>query len=95
MRPPWRHLSFTMLFKFPTLLSFILASLTIVNAGPISPAVIQANAAKGLRLLSLAEGAEPVWKTEGEMLDLLRAGKRFVRLHPATSWGHIFIFSLV
>ncbi|KAF9054514.1 aminopeptidase [Panaeolus papilionaceus] len=66
-----------MLFKFPTLLSFILASLTIVNAGPISPAVIQANAAKGLRLLSLAEGAEPVWKTEGEMLDLLRAGKRF------------------
>ncbi|PPQ63807.1 hypothetical protein CVT24_009802 [Panaeolus cyanescens] len=66
-----------MLFKFPTLLSFILASLTLVNAGPISHSVIEANTAKGLRLLSLAEGAEPVWKTEAEVFDLLRAGKKF------------------
>lgn len=66
---------------FPVALSLLLSALPLVtNAGPIRSADIKSNVAKGLRLLSLAEGAEPVWKTENEMFGLLRAGVKFVRL---------------
>jgi len=57
----------------------VLAAVCLVaNAGPIGSKEIAKNVAKGLRLLSLQEGAEPVWKTENEVLDLLRAGVNFV-----------------
>ncbi|KAF8159523.1 Zn-dependent exopeptidase [Crassisporium funariophilum] len=58
-------------------LSLVLLSVSLVNAVPIKTSDIVVNAAKGLRLLSLAEGAEPVWKTEDEALDLLRSGIKF------------------
>lgn len=65
---------------FPAALSLLLSALSlVVNASPIRPADIKSNVAKGLRLLSLAEGTEPVWKTENEVFDLLRAGVKFVR----------------
>ncbi|KAG5642918.1 hypothetical protein DXG03_001889 [Asterophora parasitica] len=47
-----------------------------VNAA-ISQGELKRNTAKGLRLLSLREGADPVWKTENEKLDLLRAHVQF------------------
>ncbi|PPQ78391.1 hypothetical protein CVT25_011614 [Psilocybe cyanescens] len=63
---------------FPAALSLLLSALSlVVNASPIRPADIKSNVAKGLRLLSLAEGTEPVWKTENEVFDLLRAGVKF------------------
>jgi bacterial leucyl aminopeptidase len=47
-----------------------------------------ANAKAGLRLLSLEDGAEPVWKTEDEKLAIMREGKHFVSL-IATSYRGI------
>lgn len=64
-----------------SLLSTLLLLCTVVSMGfarPIASGEIAAKSAQGLRLLSLAEGADPVWKTEAEVLDLLRAGKNFV-----------------
>ncbi|KAI0364502.1 Zn-dependent exopeptidase [Pilatotrama ljubarskyi] len=46
-------------------------------AAPISLKELADMAAKGYRLLDLAEGAEPVWKTEEEKLELLRANIHF------------------
>ncbi|KAF9563143.1 Zn-dependent exopeptidase [Agrocybe pediades] len=64
--------------RFSLTLSTVLAAVCLVaNASPIGSQEIAKNAAKGLRLLSLKEGADPVWKTENEVLDLLRAGKKF------------------
>ncbi|KDQ19010.1 hypothetical protein BOTBODRAFT_481275 [Botryobasidium botryosum FD-172 SS1] len=54
-----------------------LAFLGCVAALPISSQEIAQNAAKGLRLLSLSENDTPVWKTEDEKLDLIKAGKKF------------------
>ncbi|KAG7094064.1 hypothetical protein E1B28_007684 [Marasmius oreades] len=51
-----------------------LAALQLVNCAPISHDEILANVAKNLRLLSLEDGADPVWKTE---VELMRAGKHF------------------
>ncbi|KAJ3510835.1 hypothetical protein NLJ89_g4450 [Agrocybe chaxingu] len=62
---------------FTSLLSLIVTSLALVSAVPISPSEIATNSAKGLRLLDLSEDTEPVWKTEDEVLDLLRAGVNF------------------
>jgi hypothetical protein len=45
----------------------------------LSHTEIAANAANGLRLISLAKGAQPVWKTEDEVLNLIRAKTGFVR----------------
>ena len=47
-------------------------------AAPISPSELRSNASQGLRLIELAEGAEPVWMTEDQKLDLIRARTRFV-----------------
>ncbi|KAI0672477.1 Zn-dependent exopeptidase [Trametes maxima] len=65
--------------KFP-LVGYLLAGATafgVVYAAPITPAELADKAARGYRLLSLAEGAEPVWKTEEEKLELLRADVHF------------------
>ena len=47
-------------------------------AAPLAHDEIEENTADGLRLLSLEDGAEPVWKTEDEKLDLMKAGTQFV-----------------
>lgn len=65
--------------KFQLCLSLILATFACVHAIPvISPNEIAAKSAQGLRLLSLTEGAAPVWKTEDEKLELMRAKVNFV-----------------
>jgi leucyl aminopeptidase len=67
--------------KFQLCLNLILVALASVHAVPvISPSEIATKSAQGLRLLSLAEGAEPVWKTEDEKLELMRARIQFVSL---------------
>ncbi|KAF9461209.1 aminopeptidase [Collybia nuda] len=64
--------------KLRLCLNFILAALVCVHAVPIlSSNEIAIKSAQGLRLLSLEEGAEPVWKTEDEKLDLMRASVNF------------------
>lgn len=56
----------------------ILAAIALIaHAVPISHNEIVDKSAQGLRLLSLAEGAEPVWKTEDEKLELMRARIKF------------------
>ncbi|KAF8659820.1 hypothetical protein AX16_001705 [Volvariella volvacea WC 439] len=60
-------------FQFPLLL----ALLKIVSAAPISHEEIAEKTAQGLRLLDIEEGADPVWRTEDERLELLRAGVHF------------------
>jgi len=64
--------------KFLSLFGIVLTSLSIVRAGS-TPIEVRENSAKGLRLLGLAKGAEPVWKTENEKLELLRSHVHFVR----------------
>ena len=49
---------------------------------PVSVQELEDVATKGYRLLDLQEGAEPVWKTEAEKLDLLRQGVHFVSPLP-------------
>ncbi|KAJ7097226.1 hypothetical protein B0H15DRAFT_928578 [Mycena belliarum] len=66
--------------KFASAFGVACAAFVAVSAVPITHEEIVANAANGLRLLSLEEGADPVWKTEDEKLDLLRADISFVRL---------------
>ena len=64
-----------------SLLSTLLLLVTVlsVNARPVVPLTeINAKSAQGLRLLSLAEDAAPVWKTESEVLELIRGGTNFV-----------------
>ena len=65
---------------------FLLFSVLSVEARPVVPLTeINAKAAQGLRLLSLAEDAPPVWKTEDEVLDLIRAGTNFVSTPPSAT----------
>ena len=68
--------------EVPALFGIVLTSLSIVRAGS-TPIEVRENSAKGLRLLGLAKGAEPVWKTENE------SWSSFV--HMSTLWD----FSLV
>ncbi|KAG5642917.1 hypothetical protein DXG03_001888 [Asterophora parasitica] len=56
-------------------LGLVFAALS-VNAA-ISKAELKKNRAKGLRLLSLEDGAEPVWKTEDEKLEIIRSDHHF------------------
>jgi bacterial leucyl aminopeptidase len=69
--------------SFKLLLAAVLA--VTVNAAPISHDEIVTKSAAGLRLLSLEEGAEPVWKTEDEKLELMRAKVNFVRIFFTSS----------
>ena len=65
-----------MRFQFAASLALLCA---VANAVPIAHDEIVSNIDKGLRLLSLAENEDPVWKTEDEKLDLMRQGVKFVR----------------
>lgn len=67
--------------RFSLSIGAILAAVLLgtVSAAP-TKTDFASNVAKGLRLISLEDGAEPVWKTESEVLDLLRAKKQFVCL---------------
>ncbi|TRM65567.1 hypothetical protein BD626DRAFT_547017 [Schizophyllum amplum] len=46
-------------------------------AAPLAHDEIEQNVASGLRLLSLEDGAEPIWKTEDEKLQLMMTGTKF------------------
>ncbi|KAJ6592192.1 hypothetical protein DFH09DRAFT_1415128 [Mycena vulgaris] len=63
--------------KFASALGVACAAFVAVNAVAIAHEEIVAKAAQGLRLLSLEEGADPVWKTEEEKLELMRADISF------------------
>ncbi len=67
-------------------LAALLALLGVALAAPISHDEIAEKSSQGLRLLSLGENIEPVWKSEDEKLDLMRKGVQFVRtrLFPRT-----------
>jgi bacterial leucyl aminopeptidase len=66
---------------FPSLAALVLLAVSSLSgAAPISHDELADNAAKGLRLLSLEEGTDPVWKTEKEKLELMRADVHFVGL---------------
>ncbi|KAF9459298.1 aminopeptidase [Collybia nuda] len=58
-----------------SLLSLVLAAVSVRAA--ISEAELKENTAKGLRLISLEDGVDPVWKTEDEKLELMRAHRNF------------------
>lgn len=66
------------------LLKALIAAAVFVHAVPISRDELVENSAKGLRLLQLSEDGLPVWKTDDEVLQLLRSGARFVGfIHPS------------
>lgn len=66
--------------RFSLSIGAILAAVLLgsVSAAP-APTEFGSKVAQGLRLLSLEEGAAPIWKTEDEKLELLRSGANFVR----------------
>ncbi|KAI0767223.1 aminopeptidase [Fomes fomentarius] len=53
------------------------AAFTAVCAAPIATEELADKVGQGFRLLDLEEGAEPVWKTEDEKLELLRSNVHF------------------
>jgi len=55
-----------------------LAVLPIVYSAAIPATEVSAKAAQGLHLISLKDGADPVWKTEAEVLDLIKAQTKFI-----------------
>jgi leucyl aminopeptidase len=59
---------------------------SLVHAGPISTQEIINKSSQGLRLLSLAEGVDPIWKSEAEKIELMRSGIKFVGLF-SPCWG--------
>ncbi|KAF8074970.1 Zn-dependent exopeptidase [Lyophyllum atratum] len=64
--------------KFQSTLNLVLAAVALVaHAAPVSHDEIVHKSGQGLRLLSLADGAEPVWKTEDQKLELMRGGIKF------------------
>ncbi|KAJ7932879.1 Zn-dependent exopeptidase [Mycena leptocephala] len=63
--------------KFASVFGLACAAFAAVSAVPITHDEIEANSTQGLRLLSLEEGVDPVWKTEDEKLELMRAGVQF------------------
>ena len=65
---------------FSTLQAFAVIALGtafLSAAAPISSSEIEEKSAQGLRLLSLSEDAEPVWKTEDEKLELKKQDVHF------------------
>lgn len=64
---------------YSSLLTFALLAIS-ASAAVIPAAELRTKAAKGLRLISLEEGAEPVWKTEAQVLDLIKDDVGFVRM---------------
>lgn len=74
------HPLFTMLKSL--LSTLLLLSALTVNALP-APAPQSSDtrlmAERGLHLIDLEDGTEPVWRTEEQVLDFIRAGTNFVR----------------
>lgn len=66
-----------MKFSLPLNALAVLALGVSVLAAPLASSEIQEKSAAGLRLLSLDENAEPVWKSEDEKLELMRKGVKF------------------
>jgi hypothetical protein len=66
--------------KFTAAFGLACAAVAFVSAVPVTHDEIAAKSSKGLRLLKLEEDADPIWVTEDEKLDLLKAKKQFVRL---------------
>jgi hypothetical protein len=66
--------------RFSLSVSAILAAILLgsVHAAP-ALSDVTSKAAQGLRLLDIEEGKPPVWKTEAEKLELMRAHVNFVR----------------
>lgn len=65
--------------RFWLSLGLLATTFALGSAAPISHSEIQAKTSQGLRLLSLEDGADPVWKSEDEKLELMRAETQFVR----------------
>ncbi|KAF9006071.1 aminopeptidase [Cyathus striatus] len=63
--------------KLSATLGYLLAVLALVEASPISHKEIVEKSAASFRLLKFAEDADPVWKSEDDKLELMRAGVRF------------------
>ena len=74
------------IMSFRLCISFALLVLSLVHAVPVSTQEIISKSSQGLRLLSLAEGVDPLWKTEDEKLELMRSGIKFVSL-LSRYWG--------
>jgi hypothetical protein len=62
------------------ILSLTLSAVCLVTARPITSSEIANNSAKGLRLISFAEGVEPVWKTEADVFALINQKNHFVSI---------------
>ena len=58
------------------LLTFV--SLVVSAYGLISQTELEENTAKGLRLISLQDGVDPIWMTEEEKLRLMADDTNFV-----------------
>ncbi len=80
--------------RFATIISVCAAAATAVYAVPVSKSEVLEKSAAGLRLIRLAEGADPVWMTEDEKLELMRNQTGFVRI-PSMYSIHILIISPV
>ncbi|EEB92713.1 hypothetical protein MPER_08738 [Moniliophthora perniciosa FA553] len=63
--------------RLQSFLAILVALPLVVKCAPISHEELEANVAQNVRLLSLEEGADPVWKTEEEKLGLMRQGVKF------------------
>ncbi|KAL0056663.1 hypothetical protein AAF712_016732, partial [Marasmius tenuissimus] len=63
--------------RLQSFLALLAVALPLVQTAPISHDEIVANSAKGLRLLELEAGAEPVWVTEAEKDALIIEDKGF------------------
>lgn len=73
------------------LTAYVLSAVSLSLAGPVSRLELATNAGKGLRLISLDEKVAPVWKSEDQILDLIRARTGFVRVlsfHKAVKSHH-------
>lgn len=66
-------------------LALIFAVFTAVCAVPITKEEIKSKSTQGLRLLSLAEDAQPIWVTESEMMQLIQDNVGFVRVSNFSS----------
>ncbi|KAH8832733.1 Zn-dependent exopeptidase [Flagelloscypha sp. PMI_526] len=63
--------------KFTAAFGLACAAIAFVSAVPVTHDEIEAKSSEGLRLLKLEEDADPIWVTEDEKLDLLKAKKQF------------------
>ena len=67
-----------MAFLRNLLIAFVAAAVAANGAAIAKDEAFEANVAKGLRLIDLDPNVTPVWMTEDEKLELIRADKNFV-----------------